>query len=63
MGIKENFWDMGEVGPCGPCTEIHYCWRGSDGKGSVSEDVAMLVQSGSPDVIEIWNLVFMQFER
>ena len=66
MGIKENFWDMGDVGPCGPCTEIHYCWWGSDGDhldGAVSKDVSMAIERGHPDVLEIWNLVFMQFER
>ncbi|MBI3178963.1 MAG: alanine--tRNA ligase, partial [Deltaproteobacteria bacterium] len=55
LGMKDNFWAMGEVGPCGPCTEIHY---DLGGKGDPTpEDFA------KGRVIEIWNNVFMQFER
>jgi len=56
-GLKENFWLMGETGPCGPCTEIHFARHGCSDKS------ASLINSGSPEVIELWNLVFMQFDR
>ncbi len=56
FGEKDNFWEMGEIGPCGPCSEIHYD-RTPDKSG------ASLVNAGSQDVIEIWNLVFIQYDR
>ena len=58
---KDNFWEMGDIGPCGPCTEIHIDLRNDndrskkDGKGLINED--------HPQVIEIWNIVFIQYNR
>ena len=57
---KDNFWEMGDVGPCGPCSEIHVDIR-SDEDAKV--DGRTLVNADHPLVIEVWNLVFMQYNR
>lgn len=58
---KDNFWEMGESGPCGPCSEIHVDLRTAEEKAKVSG--RELVNNDHPQVVEVWNLVFMEFLR
>jgi len=58
---KDNFWEMGDTGPCGPCSEIHVDLRDDSERSKVAG--ASLVNTGNPLVIEIWNLVFIQYNR
>jgi alanyl-tRNA synthetase len=58
---KDNFWEMGDTGPCGPCSEIHVDIR--DDHERLAKDGSLLINKDHPEVIEIWNLVFIEFNR
>ena len=60
MGMKDNFWQMGDTGPCGPCSEIHYD-MGAEASDAGHTDCEFGCECGR--YVEIWNLVFMQFDR
>ena len=58
---KDNFWEMGDTGPCGPCSEIHVDIRDEDERAKIAG--LTLVNESHPQVIEIWNIVFIQYNR
>ena len=58
---KDNFWEMGDTGPCGPCTEVHVDIRSDEERKAIPGN--KMVNTGHPQVIEIWNLVFIQYNR
>jgi alanyl-tRNA synthetase len=63
LGDKDNFWQMGETGPCGPCSEIHYDMRPGAQRGTEVDQDAFIAHGEAGEFLELWNLVFMQYDR
>ena len=63
LGDRDNFWQMGETGPCGPCSEIHYDMRPAGERGTEVDVAAFEAKGEAGEFLELWNLVFMQFNR
>ncbi|MGI9189581.1 MAG: alanine--tRNA ligase [Longimicrobiaceae bacterium] len=63
LGDKDNFWQMADTGPCGPCSEIHYDRRPDGERGSVASVEEFVALTEANEILEFWNLVFMQFDR
>ncbi|MYK66722.1 MAG: alanine--tRNA ligase, partial [Gemmatimonadetes bacterium] len=63
LGDKDNFWQMADTGPCGPCSEIHYDLRPPEEWGTVPETEEFERRGEAGEFLELWNLVFMQFDR
>jgi alanyl-tRNA synthetase len=63
LGDEDNFWQMAETGPCGPCSEIHVDLRGAGERGTDVSVEEFVVRGEAGEFLEIWNLVFMQFDR
>src|SRR5690606_12878204 len=63
LGDADNFWQMADTGPCGPCSEIHYDLRPEGERGSDLTVDEFVVKGEAGEFLEIWNLVFMQFDR
>ncbi|HEX6132976.1 MAG TPA: alanine--tRNA ligase [Longimicrobiales bacterium] len=63
LGDKDNFWQMGETGPCGPCSEIHYDMRPEDVRGTDLGVDEFVAHGDRGEFLELWNLVFMQYDR
>jgi alanyl-tRNA synthetase len=63
LGDKDNFWQMGETGPCGPCSEIHFDLRAEDRRGTDLDLDSFIACAEEGEFLELWNLVFMQYDR
>ncbi|MGH7446606.1 MAG: alanine--tRNA ligase, partial [Longimicrobiales bacterium] len=63
LGDKDNFWQMGETGPCGPCSEIHFDMRAEGERGTDLDVDSFIAHAEQGEFLELWNLVFMQYDR